>query len=156
MTGFVDAFKRIHSTMLDRRFAFILGAGASKSSGIKLAGEMVAEWITILHRQSADFNRVPESTWATAANLRILSYDKNDPAASYPALYRRMYKDDPDQGYARPRAVHRRASLFRLFFFVQALPAARGVHERGPDRFCVAVFAEMMPLAHTITGQAHA
>src|SRR4051794_27254599 len=96
MTGFVDAFQRIHNTMPDRRFAFVLGAGASKSSGIKLASEMVAEWITILHRQSADFNRISESTWATATNLKIPAYDKNDPAASYSALYRRMYKDDPD------------------------------------------------------------
>jgi hypothetical protein len=46
--GFVREFERIHRTMKNRRFAFILVAGASKSSGIKTTGEFVREWIEIL------------------------------------------------------------------------------------------------------------
>lgn len=100
MMGFVDDFKRIHETMPNRRFAFILGAGASKSSGIKLAGEMVADWVAILHRRSPMGVAAASSEWACAESLGIPSYDAKDAAACYSELYRRMYGDDPDQGYA--------------------------------------------------------
>ncbi|WP_395790595.1 tetratricopeptide repeat protein [Aquimonas sp.] len=100
MLGFVEEFKRIHDTMPNRRFAFILGAGASKSSGIKLAGEMAEEWVTTLHRQAVDVDGQSLSQWAMAENLGLRHYDHTDPAASYSELYRRMYGDDPDQGFA--------------------------------------------------------
>ena len=100
MLGFVEEFANIHTTMPNRRFAFILGAGASKSSGIKLASEMVGEWVSILHRRAPDAEGQAVADWASAATLGIAEYDPRDPAASYPALYQRMYGTDPDRGYA--------------------------------------------------------
>ena len=98
--GFVDDFKRINDEMKNRRFAFILGAGASKGSGIKLAHEMVAEWVRILHRRSQEHSFVEEADWATAENLGILSYARENPAASYAQLYQRMYAGDAESGFA--------------------------------------------------------
>jgi Tfp pilus assembly protein PilF len=100
MLGLADTFKSIHHDMPNRRFAFILGAGASKSSGIKLAGEMVDEWIAVLHRQSFHYREHEQFKWASAANLEIREFDAANHAAAYSALYQRMYKDDPDRGYA--------------------------------------------------------
>jgi hypothetical protein len=100
MLGFVDRFIEIHRKMKDRAFCFILGAGASKTSQIKMAGEMVAEWITTLHRASRDYGKVEEKKWATAANLGIKEFDPANPAGSYPALYDRVFRDDPGRGYA--------------------------------------------------------
>ena len=45
MVALANRFKTIHSTMPDRDFAFVLGAGASRSSGIKGAGDMVRDWV---------------------------------------------------------------------------------------------------------------
>jgi protein O-mannosyl-transferase len=98
MLGLVDEFRHFHKTMQDRRFAFVLGAGASKSSGIKLASEMVVDWINQLHRASASAQGQAESEWANAANLKIAEFDPLNPAASYSALYQRMYEDDTDKG----------------------------------------------------------
>lgn len=102
MQGLVDAFRRIHLTMPDRRFAFVLGAGASKSSGIQLAGEMVADWVGELHRASATAmaQGVSRAEWANATNLRISAFDPSNPASAYSALYQRMFQHDPEQGYA--------------------------------------------------------
>lgn len=100
MQGLIDAFKRINDTMPDRRSAFVLETGASKSSGIKLAGETVEDWIGELHRASATAKGQSKINWATAVNLKIPAFDPNNPAASYSALYQRMYQDDPEQGYA--------------------------------------------------------
>ena len=86
--------------MKDRAFAFILGAGASKSSGIKTAGEMVQDWIADLYRKSTNPTRLPLEQWATPGNLGIPSFNPSDPAASYADLYFRMFARDPARGYA--------------------------------------------------------
>ncbi|MBA3547665.1 MAG: hypothetical protein H0T76_14365, partial [Nannocystis sp.] len=47
-TGLLDYFQEVDATA-DRRFAFILGAGASVQSGIPPAGRLVANWLQELH-----------------------------------------------------------------------------------------------------------
>ncbi len=93
---FIDADK----TMPNRAFAFVLGAGASRSSGIKGAGQMVDDWLRLRHREVVGDTDGDYKTWASAQMLGITNYDPADPAASYSELYRRMYARDPDRGYA--------------------------------------------------------
>ncbi len=93
---FIDADK----TMPNRAFAFLLGAGASRSSGIKGAGQMVDDWLRLRHRETVGDTDGDYKTWATAQTLGITHLDPADPAASYSELYRRMYARDPDRGYA--------------------------------------------------------
>lgn len=100
LISLADRFIDAHNTMPNRAFAFVLGAGASRSSGIKGAGQMVDDWIRLRHREVAGDTDGDYKTWATAQSLGIKHYDPADPAASYSELYRRMYARDPDRGYA--------------------------------------------------------
>jgi Tfp pilus assembly protein PilF len=100
MLGLVKKFRSVDNTMTDRSFCFILGAGASVTSGIKAAGTMVNEWIDTLYRQTTNHTGPVPAGWASAATLEIEKFDPNDPAGSYSAIYRRMYEHDPDEGYA--------------------------------------------------------
>lgn len=100
LIALADRFMEVHRTMRNRAFAFVLGAGASRTSGIKRADEMVADWVRMLHREAVHDAEGDGADWATAETLKIGKYDPKDPAASYSALYWRMYRDDPDRGYA--------------------------------------------------------
>lgn len=100
MLGLVQEFKTVHDTMPNRSFCFILGAGASVTSGIKSAGTMVKDWIHTLYRRTTSHKGDVPAGWATKDTLGIESFDPDDPAGSYSALYRRMYERDPDAGYA--------------------------------------------------------
>lgn len=95
-----DRFIEDHTRMPNRSFAFVLGAGASRASGIKPAGQMVNDWIRALYREATGHVDGDGKVWATAATLAINAYDPKDPAASYSELYHRMYARDPDRGYA--------------------------------------------------------
>lgn len=109
LLGFADRFVEMHENMPDRAFAFVLGAGASRGSGIKTASEMVDDWIKTLHREvhgAADAN---PATWASAETLGISGFDPDDMAACYSELYRRMYAKDLARGYAYLEAQMRGA-----------------------------------------------
>lgn len=100
LLSLADRFIEDHKRMPNRAFAFVLGAGASRSSGIKGAPQMVEDWIRSLHREATGEVDGDCKAWATAKSLGIKNYDPADPAASYSELYRRMYARDPDRGYA--------------------------------------------------------
>jgi NAD-dependent SIR2 family protein deacetylase len=45
LEGVLDHISRIHGAMKDRQFAFILGAGASFTSGIPTGQELAQQWL---------------------------------------------------------------------------------------------------------------
>src|SRR5687768_7788236 len=92
MLGLVRKFRQINDTMQNRNFCFILGAGASVTSGIKSANRMVDEWIDVLYREVTNYTGAVPNGWATDETLGITGFDTNDPAGSYSALYRRMFE----------------------------------------------------------------
>ncbi len=100
LTGLKDRFISAHETMIDRSFAFILGAGASRTSNIKTASEMVDDWLPVLHRESMDYGTIPFKDWINTENLGIPDFDPQNQAAAYSDLYNRMYSSDPNRGYA--------------------------------------------------------
>jgi hypothetical protein len=51
LLGFVEEVRHIHASMPDRRFCFVLGAGASKTSLIPTAGELGLEWLRKIHTE---------------------------------------------------------------------------------------------------------
>jgi len=98
--GFVEEVKRTDQKMKNRRFAFILGAGASKSSNIKTGGEFVQEWLEILfHRDHLRGNRSFDQ-WLADTKAGIPALDPKKLAESYPAVYAETFQHDPDSGYA--------------------------------------------------------
>lgn len=99
LAGFLDHFRFVHNNMPDHAYAWVLGAGASKSSGIPLAGELVQRWLGELHRRS-DTRGLSLAEWATAENLEIPNFEYHDAASYYPRVYERRFAEHPDEGFA--------------------------------------------------------
>lgn len=73
LDGFVEHFAFVHHKMLDHKFVWILGAGASYSSGIPLGSELVDRWLEELHVKE-DAQKIPLKEWATEENLDIKGF----------------------------------------------------------------------------------
>ena len=99
LRGFCAHFQRMHQTMEDRAFAWVLGAGASVASGIPTGAQLVDRWLGELHEREHQ-NGEPVGNWATAANLGITGFDYAQRASFYPRVFQRRFGPDPDEGYA--------------------------------------------------------
>lgn len=98
--AFLDHFHTINDQMHDRRFAFILGAGASVSSRIKSGLSLVNDWLEELHKRDPDSMNLSVEDWATAENLEIDDFDYDKRAEFYPQVYDRRFFKDREEGYA--------------------------------------------------------
>ncbi|KZX57500.1 hypothetical protein A3712_04545 [Vibrio sp. HI00D65] len=98
LTGFLDELKRIHETMPDRRFVFILGAGASIESNVKGAASLAKEWMKIIFRRSN--NGGEYDNWLQSNPLQIDGWDANNLAAHYPQIFSFCFNGDHESGYA--------------------------------------------------------
>ena len=104
--GFLDHFISIDKRMQDRSFAFILGSGASRPSGIPTGDELVHTWIAELHqRLDLQPETRPVDTWATPENIGISGFDYKHAATFYPQIFERRFGDDPEEGYAHLEAI---------------------------------------------------
>jgi hypothetical protein len=97
--GLVEHFWHVHRKMHDRRFCFILGAGASVQSGIPAAGALVWRWIGELH-QRLDRERQPLARWATPEAIGIPGFALEQAASFYSQVFERRFRQSPDEGYA--------------------------------------------------------
>ncbi len=83
--------------MKNKRFCFLLGAGASKSSGISLGSELALDWLKEIHFQEAPIGQSFEE-WATAENLGIESFELNRAANFYTRIFERRFEGQMDTG----------------------------------------------------------
>lgn len=75
----------------DKRFCFILGAGASVQSGIPMAGKLAKEWLTqIKDRDGDDIFK----DWVKENNI-----EEDNPAKSYSMIYDKRFYIDPADGF---------------------------------------------------------
>ncbi len=106
VSGLLDYFIETHSKMKDRAFAFILGAGASHSSGIPIGGELVNRWLLELQKRlMPETEQQSIRDWANAENLNIDGFEYSRAAEFYPQVYSRRFYGDPEEGYAHLEAV---------------------------------------------------
>lgn len=91
---FVKTFCDI-SKNKDRRFCFVLGAGASKSSGIKTGVELAKIW---LHEIKTDLGYTEEEYQAFILAKNI---DQRFPGLSYPDIYEERFRLDSETGFHR-------------------------------------------------------
>ncbi|HEY5147354.1 MAG TPA: SIR2 family protein [Polyangiaceae bacterium] len=98
-TGFLTEFVNQHVQRPERPFCFILGAGASRSSGIPTGAEMAAVWLREIH-ELEDFDGRSLEEWAASEHLDIPGFSMAAAGAFYPQLYRRRYGDQDQAGYA--------------------------------------------------------
>lgn len=104
LEGFVEHFDFFHHKMLDHKFVWMLGAGASLASGIPLGSELVDRWLAELHLRE-NKAETPIDKWATADNLDIIGFKYEDRVCFYPKVYERRFRDYPDEGYAYLESV---------------------------------------------------
>ncbi len=99
LQGLLSHFRFCHEKMPDHAFVWVLGAGASRASGIPTGGELVSRWLGEMHERydSAGLSLEP---WATPENLGIKDFKFSNAAASYPRVFERRFCDHPDEGYA--------------------------------------------------------
>jgi len=93
--------KALTDRSLDSSLLFVLGAGASRQSGIKTGGEMVADWLDMLRAEDPDdgLDTAAQGDWASAARLEIDGFDATDPAASYSQVFARTYRGRGGEGF---------------------------------------------------------
>ncbi len=95
--AFVEEFAKHTREMDNKRFCFLLGAGASKSSGISLGGELAKEWLQELHSQEAPSGQSLEE-WATGENLGIPGFSLSRAADFYTRIFERRFEGRMDDG----------------------------------------------------------
>ncbi|RLA11323.1 MAG: hypothetical protein DRQ52_09815 [Gammaproteobacteria bacterium] len=89
----------LNNKMDDRSLAFILGAGASVTSGIPAAGVLAKNWLNESYsRHCLEIDQSIES-WA-AKEFSDSDFDLADTAAFYPKIFKSRFGGDPQSGYA--------------------------------------------------------
>jgi tetratricopeptide (TPR) repeat protein len=94
----MDEVREIEVRRKERSFAFILGAGASVTSGIPSGEHLARKWLTELHgRRCHDGSSL--ETWAEAA-LGLDEFTLDRVGEFYPAIFEARFRGDPEAGFA--------------------------------------------------------
>ena len=84
-------FLRHFEEQRNRKFCFILGAGASKSSGIPTGAELAFQWLNEIEE---DLDKDQFETW-----LKEKGIARDDPASFYPQIFARRFEVARQGGY---------------------------------------------------------
>ena len=89
--NFKHTLRDIHLNTENRKFCFVIGAGASYESGIPTGGELAKKWFDEIRDRYS-----PEELeeWISAVKL-----DRDDIAANYGDIYRKRFESDKTSGY---------------------------------------------------------
>ncbi|MHC4697629.1 MAG: SIR2 family protein, partial [Planctomycetota bacterium] len=98
--AFLHHFRKIDGQMKGRKFAFVLGAGASVTSGVPSGAALVDRWLGELYSRDTVVKKPPIDEWATADKLDIEDFEYDRRAEFYPQIYDRRFQDDRKEGYA--------------------------------------------------------
>jgi len=107
--GLLDEIQKLNTTMKDRSLAFILGAGASITSGIPAGGTLAQTWLKEIHlRQCLTPSDQALEAWATK-KLNIDNFRLADAATHYSRIFELRFGGDPKSGYAALEAEMEKA-----------------------------------------------
>ena len=84
-------FLRYFEEQQNRKFCFILGAGASKSSGIDTGAELAIQWLKEIKE---DLDEDQFEAWLEEEDI-----DKNEPASFYHQIFAKRFEVDHQGGY---------------------------------------------------------
>ncbi|ELI6423567.1 tetratricopeptide repeat protein [Aeromonas veronii] len=102
--GLLDEIRHLNNNMKDRALAFILGAGASISSGIPAGGALAKKWLEEIYlRENLNTGEKIE-IWASK-QLDIDEFQLHDAATYYAKIFELRFGCDPQSGYAALEAV---------------------------------------------------
>ena len=119
--AFLDHFLRIHWQMPERRFAFVLGAGASVTSGIPAGGQLVDGWLDELKLRDPNSKDQSVEHWAKNG-LGMDDFEFKRRAEFYPEIYERRFGDDLEEGYAYLEEVMKGAQPGLVYCFIKIYP----------------------------------
>ncbi|HEV2805547.1 MAG TPA: hypothetical protein VGW57_11525 [Chthoniobacterales bacterium] len=80
-------------------FCFILGAGASKPSGVRTGAKLARFFVEEMYH-AENFETGAMEQWAMAERLGIAGFDLARAEEFYPQLYLRKFGEHHDRGYA--------------------------------------------------------
>jgi len=100
MRGFVKELRRLDQLPLSQTFVFLLGAGASISSGIPGAQRLADMWLAEMHELDPTHNGIPFHQWMHDGHHGIATLDPKNSAASYSEVFDRRFAANPGQGFA--------------------------------------------------------
>lgn len=104
LEGVLEDMERIHEVMKDRQFAFILGAGASFTSGIPTGKDLAQQWLKDLHlRECADGRALHQ--WIAECGVGNGGLSWETAAEHYPQIFERRFDGDRESGYAELEAA---------------------------------------------------
>ncbi|MES2654999.1 MAG: hypothetical protein V4620_05380 [Bacteroidota bacterium] len=88
---FASVFRDIHKSSTDRRFCFILGAGASKSSGIPTGFDLANDWLEDIKENETkdDFDK-----WVKENKIDVKHIGNH-----YGVIYKKRFSLDEQSGY---------------------------------------------------------
>jgi len=104
LEGVLDHMARIHDAMKDRQFAFILGAGASFTSGIPTGQDLAQQWLKDLHLRECSDGRSMDQ-WITECGVGNGGLTWETAAEHYPQIFERRFDGDREAGYAELEAA---------------------------------------------------
>ena len=84
--AFIRHFVSVHDKMPERSFAFVLGAGASASSGIATGSQLVDRWLDELQLRDPKSKDLSVEDWATSDSLHVDDFDFDRRAEFYPQI----------------------------------------------------------------------
>lgn len=99
LDGVLHEMAVINDAMKDRQFAFILGAGASFTSGIPTGQGLAEKWLNDLHlRECADGRSLEK--WITDCGVGNGNLTLQTAAEHYSQIFERRFDGDREAGYA--------------------------------------------------------
>lgn len=104
LDGVLDDMKRIDLTMKDRQFAFILGAGASRTSGIPTGQELAKRWLEDIHLRECLVER-PLREWLYETKIIDEKLTIENSGEFYPEIFEHRFRCDKEAGYAELEAA---------------------------------------------------
>jgi len=100
LAGFLREFQHIHKNRkADRTFMFVLGAGASVSSGIPTADVLAKHWVQEIFENEAEQGESLDAFIARSDGLALPNFAMDKAAELYPDVFRRRFQHDPSDGY---------------------------------------------------------
>jgi tetratricopeptide (TPR) repeat protein len=104
LEGVLDHMARTHNVMKDRQFAFVLGAGASFTSGIPTGQDLAQQWLKDLHLRECWDGRSLEQ-WIPDCGVGNGGITWETAAEHYPLIFERRFDGDREAGYAELEAA---------------------------------------------------
>lgn len=97
--GLLDEIRHLDSNMKERSLAFVLGAGASISSGIPAGGVLAKRWLKEIHLRECLKTGETLETWASK-KLGVDNFQLHHAATHYAKIFELRFNCDPQSGYA--------------------------------------------------------